>query len=132
MRNSVIGLSLVLGLAAGAASANPPLRDVEYVTEGLIAAGMAIEISEKCDSISARLLRGFNLLNDLEKHALGLGYSQAEVDAYVDDRTEKARLEGIARQRLAELGASADNPQSYCAVGQQQIAAGTAVGRLLR
>lgn len=129
---TVIASGLALSLVAGAALANPPLRDVEHVAEGLIAAGMAIEISEQCDSISARLLRGMSFLNGLEDHALGLGYTQDEIDAYIGDRTEKARLEGIARMRLSELGAEAGNAESYCAVGRSQIAAGTQVGRLLR
>lgn len=129
---SVTGLALAFGMSATMALANPPLREVAYVSEGLITAGMAIEIGDKCETISPRLLRGYNFLNSLKRHAENLGYSDAEIDAYVDDGTEKARLEGIARLRLSELGVRSDDPESYCTVGQQQIAAGTAVGRLLR
>ncbi len=125
-------LAATLVLTAGIAAANPPLKDVEYVREGLITAGMAIEIGDKCDSLSVRLIRGYNFLGDLKSHARGLGYTSAEIDAYVDDKVEKARLEGIARQRLADLGTVAGNADSYCTVGRAQIAAGTPLGRLIR
>lgn len=129
---AVASSALTLTLAATTAMANPPLRDVTHVTEGIIAVGMALEISEKCDSLSARTLRGLSFLNSLKNHASDLGYSDAEIDAYVDDRTEKARLEGLARLRLSELGAVQGDAESYCRVGRAQIAQGTQVGRLLR
>ena len=128
----IAALTLALGLLAPAAQAQTPLKDVAYVREGIIAVGIAYEISEKCSSIGARTVRGLLYLRDLQSHARGLGYSQAEIDAYTKDKAEKARLEGIARARLADLGASDANPESYCVVGRDQIAKGTAVGRLLR
>lgn len=122
-------MALGLGLAT-TASANP--ATVERVTEGLIHTGMALELSEKCNSVSARRLRGLNFLLGLKGHLEDLGYSDAEIDAYVDNRAEKARLEGIARQRLADLGVRPDDPESYCTVARAQMAQGTQVGRLLR
>jgi len=127
-----IPLSLGLALAATTAFANPPLRDVTRVSEGLIAAGMAIELGDNCNSVSTRLIRGLNFLQGLKNHASDLGYSNAEIDAYVNDRAEKARLETIARGRLADLGVSVGDPASYCVVAQAQMAAGTQVGQLLR
>lgn len=125
-------LTLALALAATAALANPPLRDVTRISEGLIAAGMAIELGDKCDSVNTRIIRGLNFLQGLKSHASDLGYTDAEIDAYVEDRAEKARLEGIARGRLADLGVTIGDQASYCAVAQAQMAAGTQVGRLLR
>lgn len=119
-------------LMATQASALPPLKDVPEIRDGIIAAGMAIEIGDKCDSISVRLLRGALFLNSLKSRAEDLGYSRDEIDAYVDDRAEKSRLEGVARARLAELGAVAGQGDTYCAVGQSQIDLQTSVGRLLR
>ncbi|MBT8411163.1 MAG: DUF5333 domain-containing protein [Octadecabacter sp.] len=129
---SVIPFALGLALAATTAFANPPLRDVTRISEGLIAAGMAIELGDKCDSVSTRIIRGLNFLQGLKNHASDLGYSNAEIEAYVDDRAEKARLEVIARGRLADLGVTVGDPASYCTVARAQIAAGTQVGQLLR
>lgn len=112
------------------ASANP--ANVERVTEGLIAAGMAIELGDKCDGVNVRMIRGLNFLQGLKSHLQDLGYSNAEIDAYIDNRTEKQRLETIARQRLNALGVRTDDGATYCTVARGQIAEGTQVGRLLR
>lgn len=119
-----------LTLAATTTTANP--ANVERVTEGLIATGMAYELSEKCGDVDARLLRGLNFLFGLKAHLRQLGYSNAEVDAFVDDRAEKDRLEAIARERLTALGVRTDDAATYCIVARAQIAQGTQVGRLLR
>ena len=105
-------------LMATQASALPPLKDVPEIRDGIIAAGMAIEIGDKCDSISVRLLRGALFLNSLKSRAEELGYSRTEIDAYVDDKVEKARLEGIARAQLADLGAVTGQGDTYCTVGR--------------
>lgn len=117
---------------AGGASAQTALKDVQYVRDGLIHVGMAYEISERCDSLRPRTLRGIGFLNSLKNHAVSLGFSDAQIDAYVNDDVEKDRLEGIARGELARLGANDADAASYCAVGRAQMAANTRVGWLLR
>ncbi len=123
---------VVLGLtmAATTATANP--ANVERVTEGLIAAGMAVELGDNCNGVSVRMIRGLNFLQGLKSHLKDLGYSNAEIDAFVDSRSEKARLETMARQRLNGLGVRTDDPASYCTVARAQITQGTQVGQLLR
>lgn len=134
MKRHLIALALtcVAVAAAGNLSAKPALRDQPQITEGLIAVGIAYEISQVCDSIRARTLRGIGVLNGLKQTARSLGYSNAEIDAFTDDSAEQDRLETIARARLAAKGAEAGRPETYCAVGRAEIAAGTAIGRLLR
>ena len=121
-----------LSLSASMANAQQSLRDVTYVTEGLIAVGIALEISDTCDSISGRTLRGIGYLNQLRNHARGLGFSSAEIKAFTDSKSEKNRLEAIARQRLANMGARPGNAASYCAVGRAEIAKASPIGTLLR
>ena len=133
-KTSILALVLFSGIVglAGNLSAQTALKDVAHVREGIIAVGMAVELSDKCGSISPRTLRGINYLRGLQDHARGLGFSQAQIDAYVDDKSEKNRLEGIARTRLADMGVVNGQESTYCAVGRAQISQGTAVGRLLR
>ena len=121
-----------LTLTAQSALALGPLKDVATVRDGIIAVGMAYEIGDKCGSIEARYLRGLGVLNQIKAEAAGLGYSDAEIDAYIGDDAEKDRLEAMARQQLADLGAVVGDEASFCAVGAAQIAAGTQVGQLLR
>lgn len=126
-------LTLALSLVTTPAFAvDGPLKDVAFVRDGIIVTGIAYEISEVCDSIDARTVRGALFLLSLKDHASDLGYSDAEIDTYVNDRAEKDRLEAVARQKLREMGAVEGQPETYCAVGQAEMANETPVGRLLR
>lgn len=124
-------LMTVLGTGS-AAAAQTPLKDVAEVRDGIIAVGMALELSDKCDSLRPRTLRGYAFLQSLQSRAAELGYSDTEIEAYINDRDEKRRLEGIARAQLAELGVVEGQEATYCAVGRAQIDANTRVGSLLR
>ncbi len=117
---------------AGSMSAQAALKDEPSVRDGIIFVGMAYEISEQCDSIRARTWRGIGYLQSLKNRATELGYSDAEIEAYIDDRDEQRRLERIARQQLAAIGVVEGDEASYCAAGRAQIAANTRVGWLLR
>jgi len=134
MRKTLLTLGLCAATVtfAGSVSAKPALSEVAHVRNGIIAVGIAYEISEVCPNISARLFRGIGFLNGLKSHARGLGYTNAEIDAYVDDKAEKNKLEAEARTRLAGLGAVTGNASSFCAVGRSEMAAGSDIGRLLR
>ena len=125
-------LALSATLMAGTAQAQSSPGDIPEVTEGLIAVGMAVELSDRCDGVSARRLRGLNFLFGLKDRLEAAGFSDAQIDAYIDDRAEKARLEGIARDRLVDLGVNTSDPRSYCTVARAQISQGTQVGQLLR
>ncbi len=130
----MLSVATVLGLTVlgGAATAKPALKDVTYVREGIIVAGMAYELSENCSSVSARLLRGISYLYSLRDHAKELGYSNNEIDAYINDKAEENRLTVIARGRLADKGVIAGQEATYCDVARSEMAAGTVVGNLLR
>ena len=132
MSKPLILSALLTAMIAQPALARPALRDVAEVRDGIVAVGIAYEISEKCATIRPRILRGIGYLNGLKSRALELGYSEEEIDAFVNDAGEKARLEAMARARLVELGARAGDPESYCALGRAEIARDSAVGRLLR
>jgi len=130
----ILAVALFTGFAvlAGATAAKSSLRDEPTVTEGLIAVAIAYELSERCDDLSARRLAGINYLWGLRGEAERLGYSDAEIDAFVEDDAEKDRLEGIARARLTALGVVEGQEATYCAVGRAEISGGTAAGALLR
>lgn len=128
----VSAFALACIMNAGSAFGQTALKDVAYVRDGLVTVGMAYELSERCDGLRARLFRGLGFLQSLKRHASDLGYSDEEIDDYVNDRNEKKRLEGIAHTQLSALGVVEDDEASYCDVGRAQIAANTRVGWLLR
>jgi hypothetical protein len=107
------------------------IAEVPEITEGLIATAIAYEIGRVCGPVDGRRLQGIAFLLSLQSRARSLGFSQEEIDAYVEDEAEKARLEGIARERLTALGAVEGDEESFCAVGRAEMARGSQVGRLL-
>ncbi|QQA44194.1 DUF5333 domain-containing protein [Pelagovum pacificum] len=129
----ILTVPMVLaGALAGQGRADHPIGQIPAIREGLIATGMALEISDNCDSLSPRMIRGLAYLEQLRGTARQAGYSNDEIDAFIDDRGEKARLESEARQRLSSRGAVSGQADTYCAVGQQEMQSGSAVGQLLR
>jgi hypothetical protein len=124
----------LLTLSVFALLATPSLADLKderEISEGLITIGIAYEISEVCPEIGARRLRGLNALLGLRSRAQAMGYSSAEIEAYIDNDTEKDRLEAIARGRLAKLGAARGDTSAHCAVGRSEIAKNSGIGRFL-
>lgn len=113
-------------------AALPPLGQVPAIRDGLIDVAIAYEISQVCPTINARLLRGIGRLNGLKSTARQMGYSRDEVNAFIDDPQEKARLEAMARDRLAQMGGVPGDVTSHCRVGQAEIARGSSIGSLLR
>jgi hypothetical protein len=133
-RPALQSAALVLGFAvlAGATAADPDIGQVAHITEGLINTAIAYEIDRVCESIDGRTLEGISFLWSLKQHASELGFSDDEIRAYVDDDTEKDRLEAIARDRLRAMGAVEGEPETYCTLGRAEIAARSEVGRFLR
>jgi hypothetical protein len=119
-------------LIAAPARALPPLSENPVIVDGLIAVGLALEISEKCAALDARSVRGLLFLNSLRTTARKQGYTDAQIEAYVDDKAEKSLLEDKARAYLAQKGATGDASEAYCRVGRAEISAGSQTGRLLR
>lgn len=127
----ILVLALGLGLASPA-KALPDLSTNSTVMEGLFAVGLADRIRKKCPDISARLLKAYNYIRSLEAHAKSLGYSDAEIEALIDNKSEEAKLKVRIAAYLAERGATPENANSYCAPGLAEIENKTAAGALLR
>ncbi|EYD77800.1 hypothetical protein Rumeso_00527 [Rubellimicrobium mesophilum DSM 19309] len=104
---------------------------MEVITEGLIDTAIAYELDRKCDELEGRRLQGIAFLWSLAAQAQRLGYSREEIEAFIDDKDEKHRLEGIARERLRGMGAVEGEWDTYCAVGREEIAKGSQIGKLL-
>ncbi|MGH1357098.1 MAG: DUF5333 domain-containing protein [Thalassovita sp.] len=129
----IVPLVIAVSIAATQpAFAKAPLRDVAEIDDGLFVVAVANEIRRQCDSISARMFRAFSYMNRLERRARDLGYSQTEIDAYVKSPDEKARMRARGEAYLKANGVSYADPETFCTLGQTEIAKGTQIGQLLR
>lgn len=131
----ILSAVLAAGLAATAvhaAEARPHLRENAEIDRGLTVIAIANMIRRNCDRIEPRVVRAYGFMRALKQSASKAGYSDAEIEAYVSDKAEKARVEDAARAWLAAQGAVSGDPDSYCAVGLAEIARNSQVGVLLR
>lgn len=127
----MMAAAMTLAMAAPAA-AKPALRDVPEIDNGLFIVGAAHVIREACPDISARMFRGIAYLRNLQRRAYELGYSDAEIEAHMDSDVEKERMRKRGGVYFEQRGASMDDAASMCAVGREEIAKDSAIGRLLR
>ena len=125
---AMTGLSLI----AAPVAAKTPLRDVPEIDNALLDLGIADHIRKECPSISARMIKAITYVRGLEKKAKGLGYSKAEIEAYTDSDTEKARMRARGADFFAAKGVDTSDPQSYCALGNAEIQKGSRIGSLLK
>jgi hypothetical protein len=124
--------AVALAFPAGAVSAKPSLRDVPEIENIIFAAAVAHEISGQCASIKPRKLKALGMAWNLRSRANDLGYSDAEIRAYVESDTEKARMRTKGEQYLKANGVDYNNTESFCTFGHAEIAKSSAVGALLK
>ncbi|MBP9950693.1 MAG: DUF5333 domain-containing protein [Cypionkella sp.] len=125
-------LTLIAMLAATPALALEPLNTEKHINDSLVAGRVGDVIRSTCPSISAKMFVVLQKLNDLESYARDKGYKEADVKAFLKDKTEKARIKGLAAAYLKAAGAVEGDAESYCKVGRDEIAKGTLAGTLLR
>ncbi|MGQ0610283.1 MAG: DUF5333 family protein [Paracoccaceae bacterium] len=123
---------LVAMALAGPASAQVPLNENAHITTSLVAAQVGDMIRKGCGTIWARYLVVFEKMGELEAYARAEGYTEDEVRAFLRDKTEKARIRSLAGAYLAAAGLDPAVEDTYCTIGEREIAAGTLAGSLLR
>ncbi|MCX7559430.1 DUF5333 domain-containing protein [Sulfitobacter sp. F26204] len=128
----LVAAFLSASLIAGPAMAKPPLREVAAIDDALFDLGLADIIRKECPTISARMFKAIGYVRNLEQKARGMGYSQAEIEAYTDSDAEKNRLRAKAAAFFRARGVDTSDPQSYCVLGQQEIQKSSRIGSLLR
>lgn len=128
--SAVVFGSLVF--AGAAASAKPALRDVEEIYEPLYWALVAFEIADVCDSLDGRKLKGATDGWALVRKARQLGYSNEEIEAFLDSDDEKARMRARGDAYFRHKGASYDAPETFCALGRAEIERNSQIGVYLR
>ncbi|MWB78879.1 hypothetical protein GLS40_12635 [Pseudooceanicola sp. 216_PA32_1] len=127
----ILGLALATMIAVPAA-AKVPLREVSEIDDNMLWVALAIEISDRCDAISPRTLKGLSYLFGLKNRAESLGYTRAEIKAYVDSDAEKARMRQRGEAYVRARGLNPDSDADLCTLGLQEIEKGSQVGAFLR
>lgn len=131
-------VACVLSMGAAGAQArtqaevNAALRNDQEIYNGLYVMGIAHGIRDICPTIEARMLRANSLALNLYSRARSLGFTYNEVRAFLRDEDNKAEMRAIVIAYYNQRGADIEQPQTICALGEAEIAAGTSAGSLLR
>lgn len=122
---------LAVSVLAGAAQALPPLAQEKYINDRLIAARIADRIRRECPSISARIIYAWSQARALKKYARAKGYSDQQIEAFLDSKADKERIYAVAERYLRKNGATQGDAESFCRIGRDEIAKNTVTGSLL-
>lgn len=123
MMKRLIPAALAAVMAVGSpAAALEPLSQEKYINDRLIAARIADRIRRECPGYNARMVYAWNQARALKSYARNKGYSEAQIEAFLDSKEDKRRIYAVAEDYLTRQGASAGDPQSFCRVGQQEFA----------
>lgn len=128
----VLSMSVAGAQARTQAEVNAALRNDREIYNGLYVMGIAHGIRDICPTIEARMLRANSLALNLYSRARSLGFTYDEVRAFLRDEGNKAELRAIVIAYYNQRGADIEQPQTICALGEAEIAAGTSAGSLLR
>ncbi|MCF3972430.1 DUF5333 domain-containing protein [Paracoccus salsus] len=127
----VAALAATMTLAATPAAALEPLAQERYINDRLVAARIADRIRRECPTIDGRIVYAFMQARELKSYARGKGYSEAEIEAFLDSRADKDRIYAVAEKYMAGKGVVAGDAESYCRLGRDEIARNTVTGSLL-
>ncbi|KGJ08197.1 DUF5333 domain-containing protein [Paracoccus sphaerophysae] len=130
LRSAMLALAGVAALAVPAAALEP-LSSEKYINDRLIAARIADRIRRECPSIDGRLVYAYQQARALQRYALDKGYTKAQVEAFLDSKSDKQRIYAVAEDYMARNGVVKGNAESFCQLGRQEIANRTVTGSLL-
>jgi hypothetical protein len=126
-----IALTVLASGLPGQAQARIPLQEDRQIDDGLTLVAIGNYLRRNCDEISPKYFKTLGFMRSLQDRARELGYSDEEIEAYLDDEAEKARVKARARAYLVARGVDFDREETFCTVGRAEIATGTSVGRFL-
>jgi hypothetical protein len=103
-----------------------------HINDELRAGFAGDALRKTCPKIAARMMVVMGRLWDLKSYAEAQGYTADDYEAFRKDPVQKARLKAEADAYLAAAGAKPGDVESYCKVGEAEIAKDSAVGSLIR
>lgn len=108
------------------------LRDDERLMSGLLVASIIAHIVRHCDALEgpSRLARTAYFLS-LYNRARSMGATREQIESFVEDEGERARVEDATQRYITQRGARPGDAETVCALGRAEMDAGTPIGRRL-
>ena len=113
-------------------SAQNLLINNEEIWHSLLEISVANKVSEDCDSINARKLKGLMALLEVKNVARRLGYSDEEISEFVNSEVNRKNLAKQTDKFLKDSGVDLKYSDEICNFGIDEIDENTQIGSLLR
>lgn len=123
---------LALGLGGAANAARADLANEQDINTGLLAISVADKIRRECSEISGRFLTGRNYATQLKDMASQRGYTDAQIEDYVNDSAQKAKMRERRNAYFESKGASNLDAASLCHLGRDEIKNRSLIGSFLK
>lgn len=123
-------IALSLGGMANAARAD--LAAEQDINAGLLAIAAANKIRRECGDLSGNYWAARSYVNQLKDLATSRGYTEAQIDAYVNDDAEKAKMRERRNAYFKSKGASNLDAASLCRLGREEIKNRSRIGSFLK
>lgn len=125
-----LGAALMTG-SIGAAD-NSPLHGEKAINDKLLIVAVVDKINRGCGTLGVKFFKAQGYVNKLKAEAKALGYSKSEVNAYINDKENKAEMRERRNAYFKSKGASNLDPQSLCVLGAAEMQQQTEIGELLK
>ena len=107
------------------------INNVE-IWNSLLKISVANKVSEDCESIDARKIKGLMALLELKNVARNLGYTSDEIGEFVNSEENRERLSKHTDEFFKDSGVNMENSNAICEFGMNEINEKTPIGSLLR
>lgn len=113
------------------ASAQTTFLSVPELSQPLIEGRAADIVRKGCPAYKPNLVRALREIRGLERRAMELGFSKAEIQSTINDRASKDQVTAAAQKILRDLGHTGDQA-SLCAAGDRLVQTSAVARRLIR
>ncbi|MFX0545661.1 DUF5333 domain-containing protein [Roseovarius sp. S1116L3] len=128
----VVTTLIALSVAGGASAARADLAAEQDINAGLLAIAAADKIRRDCGDISGKFWAARSYVNQLKGMAEKRGYTEAEIEAYVNDDAEQDKMRERRNAYFKSKGASNLDAASLCRLGQEEIKNRSRIGSFLK
>jgi hypothetical protein len=128
----LMAVLLVAATATVADARAQTLAQEDDINAGLFNVAVAQKIRKQCDEITPRYFTALGYLQALKSMALDRGYTEDEIDRYINDDAEKDQMRARRNAYIRASGAQPNDAASMCRLGRQEIARQSQIGQLLK
>ena len=128
----LIAISLLCFYGVYSVNAKTLLINNVEIWNSLLKISVANKVSEDCESIDARKIKGLMALLEVKNVARNLGYTSDEIGEFVNSEENRERLSKQTDEFFKDNGVNMENSNAICEFGMNEINEKTPIGSLLR